>query len=78
MLTLVRNDQGDWIGLYGHDGRLIEEGHSFESSQLLALVGVAHDVVYDVDLSEEGHLPPSLGAVASLPPEEKERREVRP
>jgi hypothetical protein len=77
MLTLVRNDEGDWIGLYGHDGRLIEEGHSFEASQVLELAGVAHDVVCDVDLSE-GRLPSSLGAVASLPPEKKERREVRP
>lgn len=72
-LTLVQNDQGDWVGLYGHDGRLIEEGHSFESSRLLELAGISHEVVWDVDLSESGHLPRSLGEVASLPGEKHHR-----
>lgn len=64
--TLVSNDQGDWIGLYGPDGRLIAEGHSFQESELLRLVGVAHDRVEDVDLSDLGRLPESLGEVAAL------------
>ncbi len=77
MLTLVHNDEGDWVGLYGHDGRLLAEGHSFAASQLLELAGVRHDLVWDVDLSETGRLPTSLGGVASLPGA-KTRREVRP
>jgi hypothetical protein len=78
MLTLVRNDQGDWIGVYGHDGRLIEQTHSFEESRVLELAGVAHDVVSDVDLDDSaGHLPTTLGEVAHLPGAQR-RREVRP
>lgn len=76
--TLVKNDQGDWIGLYGPDGRLIEEGHSFETSRILELVGVAHDVVWEVDLSETGRLPASLSEVSTLPPTTKPYRQVRP
>jgi hypothetical protein len=64
--TLVSNDQGDWVGLYGPDGRLIEEGHSFSESRILELAGVAHDRVWDVNLDDLGRLPDSLGEVAAL------------
>jgi hypothetical protein len=66
LFAVVRGDQGDWIGLYGPDGRLIAEGHSFESSELLRLVGVPHLNIYDVAIpDDEGHLPPTLGEVAA-------------
>ena len=64
--TLVQNDEGDWMGLYGADGRLIAEGHSFQESELLRLVGVPHNRVWDVDLSELGRLPATLGELAAL------------
>jgi hypothetical protein len=64
--TLVSNDQGDWIGLYGPDGRLIEEDHSFGSSQLLRLLGIAHNRVWEVNLEDAGRLPATLGGVAAL------------
>jgi hypothetical protein len=77
VLTLVYSDSGDWVGLYGHDGRLLDEGHSFSESRILELASVAHDAVYDVDLSDIGHLPASLGEVASLHGD-KTTRGVRP
>ena len=65
--AVVRGDQGDWIGLYGPDGRLIAEGHSFESSELLRLMGIPHLNIYDVPISDDvGSLPPTLGEVAEL------------
>jgi hypothetical protein len=63
--TIVKNDDGDWIGLYGPDGHLLDEGHSFTASRVLELLGVAHDVIYDVPIPEsEGHFPASLGDLA--------------
>jgi hypothetical protein len=64
--TLIQDDEGDWIGLY-KDGRLVQEGHSFEPSRLLQLVGVRHDMIWDVDLSEEGSLPQTLEEAIHLP-----------
>jgi len=65
--TLVQNDQGDWIGLY-KDGKLIAEGHSFQESQLLNLVGVTHDLIWDVEVPENmGGFPDTLDEVIHLP-----------
>jgi hypothetical protein len=67
MYTLVRNDDGDWIGLYGPNGKLIQEGHSFESSELLELVGVEHDLIWDVALPEDtDRLPDTLAEAQRL------------
>ena len=67
LFSVVRNDEGDWIGLYGQDGRIIAEGHSFETSELLRLVGIPHLNIYDVVIPEnKGHLPRTLGEIAAL------------
>lgn len=75
LFALVSNDEGDWIGLYGPDGRLIAEDHSFEASELLRLAGVPHLSIHDVAIPwEQGHLPDTLGEVAALGGTTKEVR----
>lgn len=62
-IALVTNDQGDWIGLYDK-GHLVAEGHSFEPSELLDLIGVTHIRISDVDLNPYGsRLPDQLSGL---------------
>jgi hypothetical protein len=60
--TLVSSEDGDWIGLYGPDGKLIEEGHSLSESRILTLVGIKHNW-WRMDLSLLGSLPSTLREV---------------
>lgn len=45
MITLVRNDDGDWVALY-KDGRLVDQGHSFQEERLLTLLEIEHETIY--------------------------------
>jgi pimeloyl-CoA synthetase len=39
---LVSSDDGDWIGLYAPDGRLLDEGHSLTESRILDALGITY------------------------------------
>lgn len=64
--TLVQNDQGDWIGLY-KDGLLIASGHSFSPSALLRMVGIRHDMIWDVTTEDGSDFPNTLDELIHLP-----------
>ena len=53
MITVVRDDQGDWIALY-KDGKLLGQGHSFETAEVLRMLGVKYEVYYDIDPEPTG------------------------
>lgn len=57
-VTLVRDEGGDWIGLYV-DGVLKAEGHSLNEHEVLLSVGVQHDTVWR-DMSRGDRLPYKL------------------
>lgn len=58
--ALVRDDEGDWIGLY-ENGLLVYENHSISERKLLELVGIPCRQIGDVNLEEfDNHLPPRL------------------
>jgi hypothetical protein len=63
LITLVRDEGGDWIALY-KDGKLVDQGHSFESSRLLTLLGIEHEEITDGNAEETGFtFPESLDEV---------------
>lgn len=57
-LMLVYSSTGDWIALY-RDGRLVDQGHSFQEDKLLSLLGIEHEAKYDVDLEPGWLFPPT-------------------
>ena len=40
---LISSDDGDWIGLYAPDGRLLDEGHSLDEMRILDALGIAYE-----------------------------------
>ena len=50
MITIVHNDHGDWVGIYNENGKLLDQQHSFDESQILKLVGVDHILIHGVVL----------------------------
>lgn len=61
-LTIVR--AGDWEGIY-IDGKLVDDAHSFESEDVLKMLGIDCEVKWanDAWLSERGRLPEKLQEV---------------
>lgn len=57
----------DWVGVYGEDGRLIEEGHSFEPEEVIRMMGLDIPTI-KVDITEHGlsRLPRTLSEVLDL------------
>lgn len=61
MVTLVYvND--DWMGVY-NDGQLLYQSHTVSARQLLELLKLDHEVVYDVELLPGLSLPDDLDDV---------------
>lgn len=59
-ITLVYADEGDWVGFY-KDGRLVEEAHSFDESEVLRLAGIEHETRrIDFAANNMGRCPPDL------------------
>lgn len=57
--TLVTDSGGDWVGLYGPDGNLLNEGHSLCEQQMLAALGVEYDS-REIDFERAGRCTPKL------------------
>jgi hypothetical protein len=43
-ITLVFNDEGDWMGVYLR-GKLVYEGHSIGPTHLLDLIGLSYSTI---------------------------------
>jgi hypothetical protein len=54
-ITIVDGDSGDWVGIY-KDGKLLDQGHSFEPGEVLDLLGIPYNEVR-VPIPRGGHLP---------------------
>lgn len=65
MITVVHADTGDWVAIY-RDGKLVDQGHSFQEEQLLRLLGIEHKAIYNADVGATGwKFPPILEEVAA-------------
>lgn len=63
MITLVHDDQGDWIAVY-KDGKLLDQGHSFDESSLLRLLGIKYESYWEIDIESYGfRFPDSLNEI---------------
>jgi hypothetical protein len=63
-ITIVRNDEGDWVGVY-IDGELKYENHSIRNEELLDIIGIEYDSINDLNLDQYGnHLPQQLSEIA--------------
>lgn len=57
-ITLVRDEGGDWIGLY-IDGKLAMENHSLNENDMLRALGIGYQS-YEIDMSAGDPLPQKL------------------
>lgn len=48
-ITLVFNDEGDWMGVY-KQGVLVYEGHSIEPTHLLDLIGLSYSTIDELGM----------------------------
>ncbi len=65
MITFIVSDQGDWIGLYDTDGKLLDEGHSLEPQAVVEALGFEYaHIEWDEEKFNEhgGHCPARLPA----------------
>lgn len=63
MITLVHDNEGDWVALY-KDGKLLDQGHSFDEAKLLSLLGLKYESYYDIDPEPFGfQFPSDLGEI---------------
>lgn len=51
--AVVRANTGYWVGIH-KDGKLVGQGHSFYEHDLLNLLGLPGEVVYDADVEATG------------------------
>lgn len=70
-IQLVYADTGDWVGLY-KDGKLINEGHSFQEDDLLHHFGIDYEAIYDVPTYGAG-LPQTYEEAANRLKEKEQR-----
>lgn len=49
-ITLVFNDEGDWMGVY-KQGVLVYEGHSIEPTYLLDTIGVPYSTINGLNMA---------------------------
>lgn len=64
MIHVIKSDEGDWIGVY-KDGKLVDEGHSLETVDLLRQLGFeVATIEWDEEKFNEygGHCPQELPA----------------
>lgn len=63
MITLIHDNQGDWVAVY-KDGELLDQNHSFQETELLRLLGVKYESYWDIDLEPYGfRFPDSLNEI---------------
>lgn len=57
-ITVVRDESGDWEGVY-MNGQLLEEGHSIDGCQMLDALGISYGF-RESSLGDAGSLPNKL------------------
>jgi len=65
MITVVNDEGGDWVAIY-RNGKLLDQKHSFQEAELLRLVDVAVETIWDADASEHGFFPTNLEDVKRI------------